>query len=209
VLVALAGLLWACAGPVAGLYPPAGGEPTRSVFVVDHGWHTGIVVRREHLPDSVGAERNDLADSEYVEVGWGDADFYRAEQPTSSLGLKAAVWSTSSVLYVVGLDQPPYRSLDPAHCTEVRLSARGLSELDTFIAMTFARDERGEVIELGPGPAPNSRFYLAKGTYSLLNTCNTWVARALRAGGCPITPLYAVTAGNVMFQAGRCDGTAR
>ena len=54
---------------------------------------------------------------------------------------------------------------------------------------------------LGPGQAPVSRFYPARERYYLWRTCNTWTARALRAAGVPITPLYAITAGNVMYQA--------
>ena len=53
---------------------------------------------------------------------------------------------------------------------------------------------------LGQGQYANSRFYAARGKYSLLQTCNTWTARALRSAGLPITSLYAVSAGNVMAQ---------
>jgi hypothetical protein len=34
----------------------------------------------------------------------------------------------------------------------------------------------------------------------MLTTCNVWTARALRAAGFPITPVWALTAANVMFQ---------
>ena len=203
-LVIFVGLLWGCAAPVKGLLPPAEGEAVRFVYVVSHGWHTGIVLRRRDIPERVWPEHSDFAGSEYVEVGWGDRDFYQAEEPTSGLALKAAVWTTSSVLYVAGFSHPPDRFLQPGDVEEVRLSARGLDELGAFIGKAHARDDRGRAIPLGPGPAPNSRFYLARGRYSLLNTCNNWVARALRAAGCPITPLYAVTARNVMFQVRMC-----
>ena len=52
-------------------------------------------------------------------------------------------------------------------------------------------------------------IYAATGRYSLVNTCNTWIAEALRAGGCPITPVWAVTAGSVLFQAERCGQVMR
>ena len=54
---------------------------------------------------------------------------------------------------------------------------------------------------VGRGQDANSRFYAAREKYSLLKTCNTWTARALRSAGLPITSLYAVSAGNVMEQA--------
>jgi hypothetical protein len=44
-------------------------------------------------------------------------------------------------------------------------------------------------------------FYLAEGDYSLFNTCNTWVTKALQAAGLPIRS--ALLAGGVMRQARR------
>jgi hypothetical protein len=44
-------------------------------------------------------------------------------------------------------------------------------------------------------------FYLAEGDYSLFNTCNTWVTKALQAAGLPIRP--ALMAAGVMRQARR------
>ena len=89
---------------------------------------------------------------------------------------------------------------------EIAVSGRGFDRLVTFIQEAHARDEAGRAIPLGPGQYGNSRFYLAREKYFLLKTCNTWTARALRAAGAPITPLYALTAGNVMSQA-RAFGT--
>ena len=34
-----------CLGPIADLYPPHPQTPERLVWVVDHGWHTSLVVR--------------------------------------------------------------------------------------------------------------------------------------------------------------------
>jgi len=36
------------------------------------------------------------------------------------------------------------------------------------------------------------RFYAATGRYSLVYTCKTWIADVLRAGECPLTPVWAV-----------------
>jgi Protein of unknown function (DUF2459) len=55
----------------------------------------------------------------------------------------------------------------------------------------------------------DSKFYSARGRYHLLYTCNTWIADALRAAGLPITPVYAMTAGNLMWQVSRLPKTSR
>ncbi|MFQ5830981.1 MAG: DUF2459 domain-containing protein [Candidatus Methylomirabilia bacterium] len=198
-----------CAGPVKGLYPPAEGESAKAIYVVSHGWHTGVVVRRQDIPDGIWPEHNDFADSEYVEVGWGDRDFYRAPEATSGLALKAVFWPTSSVLHIVGFDDPVGRALRGSDIIAINVSDRGHKELSTFIQDAYARDESGRAIPLGPGQHKNSRFYLASEKYYLLKTCNNWTARALRSAGVPITPLYAVTAGNVMYQVGKFGRATR
>jgi hypothetical protein len=43
----------ACAGPVKELYPPSKDEPTRSIYLVSHGWHTGIVIKRMDIPNGI------------------------------------------------------------------------------------------------------------------------------------------------------------
>ena len=209
VLCALIALPSGCVGPVQSLYLPGDGKPRKSVYVVSHGWHTGLVVRRETVPEGIWPERSDFVDSEYVEVGWGDRDFYQAREATSGVALKAVFWSTSSVLHVVGFNDPVERAFPGSDIVEIKLPDRGFEKLSTFIQDAYARDESGRAIPLGPGQYGNSRFYLATERYYLLKTCNTWTARALRSAGCPIMPLYAVTAGSVMSQARKCAEAIR
>lgn len=207
-LLAAAVLASGCVGPVLGLYPPRPGEAVRSVWVVNHGWHTGIVVRRQDVPGGLWPQLRDFADSELVEVGWGDRDFYMAPAGTSGMTLKAALRPGPSVLHVVGFSGPVEHYFAAGEIVELKLSAPGFARLAAFVGDAYAKDEAGAVVRLGPGQYPNSRFYLARETYHALKTCNTWTAKALRAAGCPITPLYALTAGNVMYQAAAFCGGA-
>jgi uncharacterized protein (TIGR02117 family) len=200
-LLAFIVLASGCAGPVHGLYPPREGESVTSVWLVNHGWHTGIVVRRQDVPDGLWPQLRDFADSELVEVGWGERDFYMAPAGTSGMALKAVLWPASSVLHVAGFSRPVERHFPASEIVEITLSRRGFEKLAAFIQEAYATDEAGGAIGLGPGQHPNSRFYLARETYHALKTCNTWTANALRSAGCPITPFYALTAGNVIHQA--------
>ncbi|MBI2162013.1 MAG: DUF2459 domain-containing protein [Candidatus Rokubacteria bacterium] len=159
--LAAAVLAAGCVGPVQGLYPPGEGESVRSVWVVNHGWHTGIVVRRQDVP------------------------------------------------HVAGFSGSAERLLRALDVVEIRLSSRGVEKLAAFIEAAYATDAAGAMIPLGAGQHAGSRFYLAREKYHALKTCNVWTARALRAGGCPITALYALTAGNVMYQAAAFCGGSR
>jgi uncharacterized protein (TIGR02117 family) len=200
-LWALGALAWGCAGPVTGLWPPAPGEPVRAIAVVNHGWHTGIVVSVKEIPEGAWPGHRDFPGAEYLEVGWGDHDFYQAPQASLWLAVKAAFWPSPSVLHVAAFRGPPWPG---AERVEIELTEAGFSRLLAFIEAAYARGETGGPVPLGQGQTAWSRFYLGRERYFLLRTCNTWVARALRAAGCPITPLYALTAGNLMSQAGRC-----
>jgi uncharacterized protein (TIGR02117 family) len=191
-------LLGGCTSPPAEL--PTVSDAAQVVYVLGHGWHTGLVVRRADIPDGMWPEQADFPAAQYLEVGWGDRDFYQAPEPTFSLGLKAALRSTASVLHVVGFAMPPEDYFAASEVIAVRLFPPGFAHLVTFIHQTYKRDAHGRAIPLGPGWYEHSQFYLATGTYHLFNTCNTWVAKALQAAGAPMRPGSALTAGSVMEQ---------
>jgi uncharacterized protein (TIGR02117 family) len=205
-LLAVLGLA-GCLGPVAGLYPPPPQEPAVPVWVVDHGWHTSLVVRAADVPAGLWPEREDFGEARFLEVAWGDGDFYRAPRGTLGLALRAALASRGSVLHVVGFSQPVDVYFAGSK-VELALSSRGFEALARFVDGSFARED-GRAARLGPGLYGESGFYASGLRYGALDTCNTWVAAALRAAGCPITPFWAVTAGGVMVQVRPLDRSRR
>jgi uncharacterized protein (TIGR02117 family) len=200
---ALLTLAAGCVGPVASLYPPAPHRPAEPVWIVDHGWHTGLVIERASIPAGLLPEQDDFPGAAFLEVGWGDADFYRAREPGLGAALRAAVASRASVIHVLGLRVPPEEVFAARDVVEVRLSRPGFEALVRFVHDGFDRHGRRVTPALGDGPSGAGLFYPSRERYNLLNTCNTWVARALRAAGAPITPAYALTAGNLMWQVRR------
>jgi len=197
VVVVLAG---GCAPGVAERPLGRGDEPALSVWVLDHGWHTAIVVRRADIERALWPEVDDFPEATFVEVAWGDRDFYMATSPSVWLAIKAAVRTSGSVLHVVGFDPPPATSFPGAEVVEIRLPPPGFAAMTRFISDEYRRDEARRPIRLAPGLYAASGFYAARSPYHLFNTCNTWVARALQAGGLPVTPSGTLTAGGVMQQ---------
>lgn len=206
VVVGLAGA--GCLGPVRGLSPPQAGEAPITVHVVRYGWHSGLVMRRDQVPPGAWPGDDRFASARFLEVGWGDRAFYQSPDAGIALALEASFASGGSVLHVTGLDRPPTEHTGHAEITTVELSADGAAALARFVSRAYARDASGAPIDLGPGLYPGSRFYAATGRYSLFYTCNSWIAEALRAGGCPITPAWALTGSNLAFQARRCGPPA-
>lgn len=190
-----------CLGPQKHLYPPQPDQPAKTVFVVNQGWHTGIVVMRKDVDTSLWRAVNDFPDAEFIEVGWGDADFYQSDRNTLWLGLKALFFPTGSVLHVAGFDIPVETYFKGYQTVKIELSDSGFRRMCAFIRHSYERNKDGKVIPLGQGLyGTNSRFYRARGKYWFAHTCNNWIAQALRAAGCPITPVYANTARNVFYQ---------
>ncbi len=85
-----------------------------------------------------------------------------------------------------------------------------MDALARFVSATYARDPAGEPIEAGPGT--RAAEPLLRGHPPVLDlsyTCNSWVAEALHAAGCPAPWSWPVTAGGVLDQARRCGALGR
>jgi uncharacterized protein (TIGR02117 family) len=191
-----------CTTPGPPLYPVLAQEEPRDIYLVRHAWHTGLVVKYDDIDARLWPEKADFPEALYLEVGWGDRDFYQTPRAGLGILLQAAIKSPASVLLVVGLSSAVTSYFPYADILEIPLSHRALEELVRFIQAVYRRDATGQTVRLGPGHNHRySMFYLAEGDYSLFNTCNTWVTKALQAAGLPIRS--ALLAGGVMRQARR------
>lgn len=167
--------------------PPAVVGEERIVFVTSTGWHTGIVLAREDVPIDRIPEADDFPRAAFLEFGWGDAEFYPAKEYTIAMTLRAALLPTPAVLHVAALDVSPDVYFPEADVVPLALDPRGLSGLIDYIAASFDRGTGKRANVIGPGLHRNSLFYPATGTFHIGNTCNTWTANALRAGGLPLS----------------------
>ena len=179
---------------------PTGAAPNgegRRVLVLDHGLHAGLRIARGDLLPALPTLAESLGDGDWIELGWGDEAFYRTPQAGVGLALQALLRPTSAVLHVrgIGADSPHL----PAHARiELRLDEAGYRRLLAFIDASFSRAAPGGLVDLGAGLYRDSRFYRAEGRYSLLRTCNTWLAEALAASGCPLRAATVVTSGQLL-----------
>jgi len=191
----------ACAAPVKDLFPPGDNAVTKPIYLVSHGWHAGIVLRRADIPADLWPENVDFPYAEFLEIGWGDKQYYQTPDAHLGTTLRAALWPTSSVLHIVGFNGAVTAYYSSSEIIEIKLGEPGFELLSRYIAASFARDESGQALPLGRGLYGNSRFYLSRESYHLFNTCNVWTARALRAASVPITPSFSITVEQLMAQA--------
>ncbi len=169
-----------------------------------HSWHVGIVVERADVSPEIWPELADLGPFRYVEIGWGDGEYYPAARGTTGLALKAAFRSRSSVLHVVGFDTPVERFFPRSTIVAIDLSPEGFDSLCRYVHDSYARARDGHrIVTVAPAAYGHGFFYLARGHYALLRNSNHWTATALEVAGCPIEPDAALTSGSVLQQARR------
>ena len=190
-----------CAASINGACPVDARESANTIYLVSHGWHVGIVVNRADIPDDVRLVHKDLSSTGYLEIGWGDRDFYQTPSPHLRTALKALLLPTPSVLHIVAFNDSVASYFPHSEIIRVRLSDAGFQRMIRYIAASYDRNLLGNVVPLGPGLYGASQFYQSQETYHLFRTCNVWTARALDAAGCPVRPFLAITADNLMSQA--------
>ncbi len=182
------------------------GEPdsTSAVYVVRHGWHAGIAVRRSGVSTGRWPVLENFPDARYLEVGWGEARYYPGQSRGVWGVLRAGAWPTGSVVHVVPMHRPVPDRFSRHTVVRVAVSAAELDALATFIAESFAVDSTGQATAAAPGYYTDSRFYASSLTYHVFNNCNHWAAAALEAAGCDVSPRWIFTVGQVVRQAQEC-----
>ncbi len=130
----------------------------------------------------------------YIAIGWGEKGFYLDDFPQSFphpiTTFRAATGLNTPVLRVAYSSQPVVNDT----CRGVLISGKQYQKLSLYVQHTAQRDAAGYLQKLPTpeGEDPTVFFYKANGTYSIFNTCNTWVNSALKAAGlkaCIWTPL--------------------
>lgn len=187
------------------LWPPAPGAPTIEIFVVSHGYHSGIVLPRAAVAEFAARHSNAalaevarrFAAYPWIEIGWGEENFYRSVPDVGSLSLPLALRAlflpgNVSVMHVVGVTWPPRTTFPKSDLVRVALSRDGFERALAEVGASFARTGEGGLPEaLGPGLYGPSQFFRANGHFSLFRVCNHWTADILAAGGLPVVPVLA------------------
>ena len=195
-------LLVCAIGFAAGPAPlPAADRGPRghAVWVVGNAWHTAIVIARaEAIATGLLPEADDFPKAAFLEFGWGDRVYYPARDPGIAMALGAALTASPAIMHIAGRARAPERDRGGAEVVPVALSQDGFLSLVGAIAGDLDRPGGGRAAPVSRGLYPDSYFYHARGSFHLFNTCNTWTARMLRAGGVKLSPSGVITADDLM-----------
>jgi uncharacterized protein (TIGR02117 family) len=184
------------------LFPGRSEEASIPIFVVSHGYHSGLVLPLTDLLHEAQLQRLRVLEEvlqrfsifEYLELGWGDDGFYHNVRTAADLRAGEALRAlflpgNKSVVHVVGLYNGPRETFPFADIVSISLTQPGFSRLVLKLDQSFASEDKVHAEDLGVGLYGPSEFYKANGNFNLFNVCNHWVARLLAAAGVPTNPL--------------------
>jgi len=169
-----------------------------TVYVSSISWHTGVVIPAYALPDSLWGEGVSFADTTYLEIGWGDADFFPSDRFNVWYALKAMFFPTASVMHVNPIFQPVEAYYYDSDVVRIEMTDEQLQGLSLFLIEEFELDEKGRVIPDADGFYPESQFYKSSSYYYFPNNSNVWAARAIRHAGFSLRPVWYQTTGWVL-----------
>jgi len=156
------------------------------VFLKTNGLHLEFVVPYKHslfdwsdiIP--ISFSRNRKHTPLYITFGMGDKDFYlntdEWKDVEASILLKALFLPTEAVLRVrfIDLELSENKSTVAMMLTDEQFVA-----LQKNIIQKFVFTENTPNLLHGKASSANQLFFQAKGSYSLINTCNTWINETL------------------------------
>lgn len=175
-------------------------DSTSAIYVVQHGWHAGVAVRRAHVPTETWPGLDAFPDARYLEVGWGEARYYPGHSRGVWGAIRAGAWPTGSLLHVVPVDGAVASAFPQNTIVRIPVASAELEALGRFLDASFAADTSAAE----PGFYPGSQFYRSSLSYHVFNNCNHWAAAALEAAGCDTSPRWTFTVGQVLRQAKAC-----
>ncbi len=191
----------ACSGRPYAIKPAlesSGARRSYPIFIVNHGWHTGLIVPASCLKQAIPDLKERFGGALYYEIGWGDKEFYQAQEITSGLTLQAMFWSEGAVLHIVAVPDSPDTFFGQSEIVSTCLTAEQLASLVIFVTNSFTREPSGRIVHLKQGIYGSSQFYAGEGRFHLLNTCNKWTAKGLQSAGIDVSPYLVLTSENVM-----------
>jgi len=173
-------LLWSCAAPVQGLWPPPEGAPTRTIVVSLDTWHAMIAITLD--------ERVTALDQKSMFEEWGYAEqAWYLEGRQGITGALRALFRPNPGVVEIGLHEQVWAARTPQPPAETfvfRLSEAGYLRLRRHLLSTIGATTPVLVVD-------RVRFYPSKRPYHLFHQCHQYAAEALRAAGLPISAWWA------------------
>lgn len=155
-----------------------------TIYLIKQRWHTALVFKPYQIDTTLIPEAKNFSEYEFIDFGWGDAEFYQIPGFDSGLAFKALFYATPSTIRIEGIALTKEYLINYSEIViELEVNQSQIKRLNEHIANTIARDEDGNSSLLSDQASGKIRFYKSDYKYHMFYTCNTWIAEALRNAG--------------------------
>lgn len=156
-------------------------EKTVPVLLVSRGYHTGIIVPSGESAAYILPLAGES--SGFAEFGWGESYYYQAPAVSLSDAPRALFFSKGSVVRLEFCGEDLRQKFaSSGFVVRFDLTEKQFRELCRFIDESFLK-KNGLVMRESVERDGAVGYYTSVHHYGILNTCNTWAARALEAAG--------------------------
>ncbi len=170
-------------------------QSLHKVYLIKTSWHVGITFHTDSVSVTELEILNYFRNYKYVDIGWGDADFYQNPGFNILLGLKAIILPTESVIRISGILSDLQYFIDVSDFTvELNLTHKQFRKLLTFVRNSLFKDSNGNYVIGSEHNNGRVIFFKSNLKYHLLHTCNTWIAETLNFAGLKIKKKGIITA---------------
>jgi uncharacterized protein (TIGR02117 family) len=169
-----------------------------TVYIINNHLHTGIIIpvitESAQLINALEYFRN----YDYADFGWGEEDVYQNPVENYCLDVKAVMLINSSVVRVEGYNGTVNSLVTWSDfAVKLTLSHEQFQQLCSFINNSFKKDSKNGLIITSQEQLSRIIFFKSVYKYNLFNTCNTWVAKALKNSGFNISGFFIITSGQL------------
>jgi len=176
------------------------GQGDKNLFLIKNNQHVGIVFIADSTSVSKAVYLDDKDSGKIIDIGWGDAAYYPTEDPSIWKGAAAILWPTASVVRVAKYNgdlKSAVRFSD--YSVKIYLNDIQYLKILEFINLSFSVNDSEKIINSQTDNEFVS-FYESDLSYHLYNTCNTWIADALKHAGFDIESDGIVTASGLFHE---------
>ncbi len=148
------------------------GGSLHSDLIVPTQW---VVKHGLNVPESLHSYR-------YLVFGWGDYVAYTERWGLADVP-QALMWPSSSIVQVVGFNEPPSQVFPHDKIGSVEVDESYGKRLVAFLNNSFKKDENGQAKTVRKAKWGHGYFIDSPYSYYYPRMCNQWVSNALNAGG--------------------------
>jgi uncharacterized protein (TIGR02117 family) len=149
-----------------------------TIYALSNGVHVDIIIPVKAVDEALYNKLNIKAATQYIAFGWGDKGFYVNTPTWGDLTVKTAITAiflkSPSAMHVT---EYQYKS---KHWNAVKIAQEQVQYINNYIGKSFRENDKKFVKIPSYSYGKNDAFYEANGSYSCLQTCNTWTNDAFK-----------------------------